>query len=213
MKIGIIGTGKVGTSLGKIWAENGQEVFLGSSDASKASKLAESINGNIKTGTYKEASEFGEIVVLAIPWSTVEETISSLGDLGGKIIIDVINAVAPNLGGLLIGHTTSAAEKIQGWASGAKVVKGLGAFDPEFLLEVKQRTPKPSLFTCGDDTQAKSKAKKLGELIGFEVVDCGPLKNARLLEPVAMLWIELAYNQGMGPGIAFKLLHHRKLPE
>ncbi|MBN1801914.1 MAG: NADPH-dependent F420 reductase [Candidatus Lokiarchaeota archaeon] len=213
MKIGIIGTGKVGTSLGKIWFEKGQEIFFGSRDPYKASKLAETFNDKIITGTHADASKFGEIIVLAIPWSAAEETISSLGDLSGKIIIDVINAVAPNLGGLLIGHTTSAAEKIQSWAKGAKVVKALGAFDPEFLSEVKNRTPKPSLFISGDDAQAKSKAKQLGELIGFEVVDCGPLKNARLLEPVGMLWIELAYNQGMGPGIAFKLLHHRKLPE
>ncbi|MFX1397535.1 MAG: NADPH-dependent F420 reductase [Promethearchaeota archaeon] len=213
MKIGIIGTGKVGTNLGKIWAENGQDVFLGSSDPSRAKNLLETFDVKINAGTYIQAAEFGEIVVLAIPWSAVQETITSLGDLGGKIIVDIINAVAPNLGGLLFGHTTSAAEKIKEWAVGATVVKGLGAFDPEFLSEIKERSPKPSLFICGDDPKAKTKATELGEIIGFEVVDCGPLKNARLLEPVAMLWIELAYNQGMGPGIAFKLLHHRKLPE
>ncbi|MFX1274083.1 MAG: NADPH-dependent F420 reductase [Promethearchaeota archaeon] len=213
MKIGIIGTGNVGTSLGKIWAENGQDIFFGSRDPVGVTKLVSKMGLNIQGGTYNEAAQFGEVVLLAIPWSSVEDTIGILGDLNGKIIIDCTNAVAPKLGGLLIGLTTSAAEKIAEWANGANVVKGFNAFDPEFINEVKTRSPKPSTFICGDDSKAKSLVKELGQIIGYDVVDCGPLKNARFLEPLAMLWIELAYTQGMGPGIAFKLLHHRKLPE
>ena len=213
MKIGICGTGSVGTVLGKIWAENGQEIFFGSRDPVGVIKLISKIGLDVKGGTYSEAAQFGEIIVLAIPWSAVQNTIGVLGDLKGKIIIDCTNAVAPSLGGLLIGHTTSAAEKIAEWAEGARVVKGFNAFDPDFLQEVKKRDPKPSNFICGDDADAKSKVKELAQLIGYDVIDCGPLKNARLLEPFAMLWIELAYTQGMGPGIAFKLLHHRKIPE
>ncbi|MCK4781069.1 MAG: F420-dependent NADP oxidoreductase, partial [Candidatus Lokiarchaeota archaeon] len=67
-----------------------------------------------------------------------------------------------------------------------------------------------SLFICGDYLDAKSKVKQLGLDIGFDVIDVGPLKNARLIEPLAMLWIELAYKQGMGTDIAFKLLRRRK---
>ena len=213
MRIGIVGTGNIGLSLGKIWAQNGQEIFFGSRDPVGVVRLADKIGLPVKTGTYFEAAEFGEAVVLAIPWSSVEETIKILGDLNGKIIIDCTNAVAPNLGGLLIGHTISAAEKIAEWAVGAQVVKAFNAFDPEFLPEVPNRNPKPSTFICGDNIQAKSKVSELGEILGYDVVDAGPLKNARFLEPLAMLWIELAYNQGMGPGIAFKLCRLRKLPE
>ncbi len=213
MKIGIIGTGNVGTSLGKIWAQKGQEIFFGSRDPVGVKRLVDRIGVPVKAGTYAEAAEFGEAIVLAIPWSSVEDTIGALGDLKGKIIMDCTNAVAPKLGGLLIGHTTSAAEKIAEWAEGAYVVKSFNSFDPELLPEVPKRSPKPTAFICGDSVQAKSKVKDLGELLGYDVVDAGPLKNARLLEPLAMLWIELAYNQGMGPGIAFKLCRLRKLPE
>ena len=213
MKIGIVGTGNVGTSLGKIWAQKDQEIFFGSRDPVGAKRLVDKIGVPVKAGTYAEAAEFGEAIVLAIPWSSVQDTIGVLGDLRGKIIMDCTNAVAPKLGGLLIGHTTSAAEKIAEWAEGAHVVKAFNAFDPEILPAVPNRNPRPSTFICGDNVQAKSKVKHLGELLGYDVVDAGPLKNARLLEPLAMLWIELAYNQGMGPGIAFKLCRLRKLPE
>ncbi len=176
-------------------------------------KLVNKIGLNVKGGTYYEAAEHGEVILLAIPWSSVQDTIGILGDLNGKIIIDCTNAVAPKLGGLLIGLTTSAAEKIAEWAKGANVVKGFNAFDPEFLDEIKSRDLKPSNFICGDDPKAKLLVRQLGQVIGYDVVDCGPLKNARFLESLAMLWIELAYTQGMGSGIAFKLLHHRKMPE
>ena len=105
MKIGIVGTGNVGTSLGKIWAKNGQEIFFGSRDPIGVKRLVDSLDVNVKAGTYTEAAQFGDIIVLAIPWSAVENTILELDDLTGKILIDCTNAVAPNLGGLLIGHT------------------------------------------------------------------------------------------------------------
>jgi len=213
MKVGIIGTGNVGTSLGKMWAENGYDIFFGSRDPVGVTKLVKKIGLNVKGGTYNEAAQHGEALLLAIPWSSVQDTISILGDLKGKIIVDCTNAVAPKLGGLLIGLTTSAAEKISEWAKGAYVVKGFNAFDPEFLHEIKSRDPRPSNFICGDDSKAKSIVTELGQVLGFDVIDCGPLRNARFLDPLAMLWIELAYTQGMGPGIAFKLLRHRKIPE
>ncbi len=211
MKIGIIGTGRIGTGLGKIWAEKGNDVFFGSRDPVRIKNLVSSIGPQVKGGTYSEAGQFGEVVVLAVPWSAVQESIKILGDLNGKIIIDCTNAVAPKLGGLLIGHTNSAAEQIKEWSKGSKVVKAFNAIGAENLIKEHFKEHKPSTFICGNDLQAKSVVKKLGEELGFDVVDAGPLKNARLLEPLAMLWIELAYNQGLGTGIAFKLLRRRKL--
>ena len=213
MKIGIIETGNVGTSLGKIWAENGQDIFFGLRNPKGISNLIDEIGIKAKGGSYEEAAQYGDVILLAIPWSSVQDTLNILGDLHGKIIIDCTNTVAPKLGDLLSDIGNSAAEHIAEWAKGAHVVKAFNAFDPEHLSEVKTRDPKPSTFICGDDPHAKSLVKELGHIIGYDVIDCGPLKYARLLEPLALLWFELAYTQGMGPGIAFKLLHHRKLPE
>jgi predicted dinucleotide-binding enzyme len=111
MKIGIIGTGSMGTGLGFIWAQKNHEVMFGSRDPVNAEKIASTSAANVSGGTYEDAAQFGDIVVFAIPWSAVKETIPILGDLNGKIVIDCSNAVAPHLGGLLLGHTTSAAEK------------------------------------------------------------------------------------------------------
>ena len=210
MKIGIIGTGRLGSALGKIWAEKGHEIMFGSQDPQKAKKLANSISNNADGGTYKEAADFSDVVVLAIPWSGAKESIKAAGDLKGKIIVDSTTTAAPHLGGAIIQITPSAAEKIVKWTEGAKVIKAVHTVGVESLNKLQFGTQQASLFVCGDNLDAKSKAKQIGIDLGFEVIDAGPLANARLIEPLGKLWIELAYNQGMGTDIAFKLLRRRK---
>jgi hypothetical protein len=63
-----------------------------------------------------------------------------------------------------------------------------------------------TMLVCGDDPAAKRTVLTLAEELGFEAVDAGPLARARLLEPLAVLWIALAYGEGLGPDIAWKLL-------
>ena len=63
-----------------------------------------------------------------------------------------------------------------------------------------------TMFYCGDDANAKATAAQLAQDLGFDPVDAGNLQQARLLEPLALLWIRLAYLQGMGRDIAFKLM-------
>lgn len=210
MKIGIIGTGKLGTNLGLLWADKGHEILFGSRDPVRAKSLESTLEKDVKGGTYSEAANFADVIVLAVPWSAVQESLEEVGDLTGKILIDCTNAVAPKLGGLLMGHTTSAAEKIAEWAKGAQVVKAFNTLGAENLVDSQILEQTPSTFICGDDLKAKSVVKELGIDLGFDVVDAGPLKKARLIEPLAMLWIELAYNQGLGTCIAFKLLRRRR---
>jgi NADPH-dependent F420 reductase len=210
MKIGIIGTGKLGSTLGKLWAEKGNTIIFGSRDSQKAKKLGKLVGFNSMGGTYEEAKKLGDIVVLAVPWSAAKEAIELAGDLKDKIVVDCTATVSPHVGGLLKGLTTSGAEKIAKWAENAKIIKTVHTIGVESLNKVEFGTQKASLFICGDDMNAKSIVKQLGTEIGFDVIDAGPLINARLIEPLAMLWVELAYNQGMGTDIAFKLLTRRK---
>ena len=74
MKIGIIGTGSMGTNLGKIWAEHGNEIFFGSRDPIRAKNIENVVGNNAKGGTYQEAVEFSDVLVLAVPWSAAQES-------------------------------------------------------------------------------------------------------------------------------------------
>ncbi len=205
MKISILGTGNVGRSLAKPWAEKGHEIVFGSRDPEKAQEIAESIGKNVSSATYAEAAKWGEIVVLAVTYTAAEDVLKATGDLTGKILVDCTNPLAPDLSGLLIGLNTSAAEEIAKLTE-AKVVKAFNSMGVGNIANLQFGSEIASTFICSDDEEAKSVVKSLGEDIGFDVVDTGPLSNARLLEPLALLWIYLAFKLGMGTGIAFKLL-------
>jgi NADPH-dependent F420 reductase len=206
MKIGIIGTGNVGKALGEAWAAHGHEIFFGSRDPQKAMKLAESLKRSGKGGTYSEATKYGTVIVLAIHWSHIKETLQSMGDLTGKILIDCINPVKPELTGLELGTNTSASEEIANMAKSAIVIKALNTIGALHFNNPNFGDLKASGFICGDDQDAKKTVSRLIAELGFDVVDCGPLLNARLLEPLALLWIKLAYVHGFGPNVAFKLI-------
>ena len=207
MRIGIIGSGNVGGTLGRRWAERGHEIMFGSRDPSsnKIQSLLEQINGKAKAGTLSDAAVYGEVLVLATPWPATERTLSDLGDLSGKIIFDCTNPLKPDFS-LDVGHSTSGAEQVALWADGARIVKVFNTTGYGNMADPSYDGQKATMFFAGDDHVAKSKAARLAEQIGFEAVDAGPLSHARLLEPMAVLWIYLAHAQGMGTGIAFQLL-------
>ena len=207
MRIGIIGSGNVGGTLGRRWAERGHEIMFGSREpaSKKVQSLIERINGKAKAGTLRDAAAYGEILVLATPWSATERTLSNLGDLSGKIIFDCTNPLKPDFS-LDAGHSTSGAEQVASWADGARIVKVFNTTGYGIMADPSFRGEKATMFFAGDDHLGKSKAARLAEEIGFEAVDAGPLSHARLLEPMAVLWIYLARVQGMGTGIAFQLL-------
>lgn len=204
MKIGVLGTGRMGSELARLWAAQGHDVMLGSREASKAQTLAAELGHGMRGGTQAEAAQFGDVLLLATPWHAAEGVVKSLPPLAGKILIDCTNPIAE--GGLAVGHTTSAAEQIAGWAPGARVVKAFNGVHFRHLARPLFGEQRMALFYCGDDPDAGAVAAGLAAEIGFEPVDSGPLANARLLEPLALLWIRLATSVGHGPDIAFALL-------
>lgn len=209
MKIGIIGTGNVGGALGTIWAGKGHEIVFGARDVkdSKLQELLKSAGNKARAASVPEAAQFGELVVFATPWPATQEAIKTAGDLSGKIVVDCTNPLKPDLSGLVLGTTTSAGEEVARWAKGAKVVKAFNTIGAPNFANPKFGAERASMFICGDDPAAKSAIAKLSQEMGFEPVDCGPLTAARLIEPLAMLWIHLAFKQSLGPtGHAFKLL-------
>ena len=207
MNIGIIGSGNVGKALGETWLKKGHEVlFSYSHDLQKLRAYAARLGGKASAGTPAEAVKFGEVVLFSPPWPAVEDALRAAGPLMGKILIDCTNPLKPDLSGLAIGHTTSAAEEVARRAAGARVVKGFNTTGAENMKNPQFGLQRAAMFICGDDAGAKTIVSGLGRDAGFEMVDAGPLSIARLLEPLAMLWIHLAYGQKMGTGFAFGLL-------
>jgi 8-hydroxy-5-deazaflavin:NADPH oxidoreductase len=208
MKIGIIGTGHVGGALGGRWARSGHEIIFGSRDpqGEKAQNLLRLVSGNVRVTGTTEAVSAAEVVLLATPWSATRDTLDRAGstNLAGKVVIDAVNPIGPDR--LLVGGNTSAAERIASWAPGARLVKAFNSTGSGNMSNTDYGGEKPSLFLCGDDAEAKNVVARLGAELDFDPVDCGPLSMARYLEPLAMLWINLSYNQGFGPDIAFRLL-------
>jgi 8-hydroxy-5-deazaflavin:NADPH oxidoreductase len=207
MKIAVIGSGHVGSALGERWAKGGHQVVYGSRDphGEKVQAVVRAAGPNASATTAAQAVANADVVLLATPWSAAEETVRGLGNsLSGKVLIDANNPMGP--GGLAVSGNTSAAEQIAGWARGARVVKAFNTTGSGNMLDPNYDSQPVTMFICGDDENAKKMAAQLAQELGFDVTDAGPLTMARYLEPLAALWISLAYGRGMGPNIAFRLM-------
>ena len=198
MKIAIIGAGNVGGTLGKAWAKKGHEVYYGvrNPGEAKTQELLRATAPTARAGSPAEAAAFAQVVLIATPWAATEAAIKSAGDLTGKVVIDATNPLKADLSGLEIGQTTSGAEMVAGWAPGAKIVKAFNTTGANIMAQPVIGGVPTVMFACGDDAAAKKIVLELAADAGFDAVDAGPLTQARLLEPWAMLWIWLAFKGG-----------------
>jgi predicted dinucleotide-binding enzyme len=208
VNIGIIGSGNIGGGLGRIWASKGHSViFSYARTAEKLNGLASSVP-HAKAGPPAEAASQSDIILLSVRWADVPDALRQAGDLRGKIVIDCTNPLKPDLSGLVLGCTTSAAEEIAKMAPGARIVKAFNTAFAQVYQEDNRLfgSRRAAMFYCGDEAEAKAIAAKLINDVGFEPVDSGPLASARYLEPLAMLMITLGFGVGMGTNIAFDLI-------
>jgi predicted dinucleotide-binding enzyme len=209
MKIGIIGTGNMGSGLGILWAKKGHDVlFSFSRDPKALDKAAAAAEGHARTGAPIDAANFGEVILLAVPWGAIEEALKDVvKTLSGKVLISCNNPLLPDLSGLLLGTNTSGAEEVARRVPGAKVVEVLFPFAEQLHSgSLTFGEIRPSQWLCGDDADAKNIVATLISELGLDPIDAGPITSARYLEPYGMLMIQLAYKQGLGSNIATKLL-------
>jgi 8-hydroxy-5-deazaflavin:NADPH oxidoreductase len=205
MRIAIIGAGSVGSTLGQAWLKHGEDVIWGlrNPDDQKYAALPEE-----RVKAPAEAVKGAEIVVIATPWSATQAAVQGLGSLRSKIVIDCTNPLGMGSDGLqlVLGFDTSAGEQVASWAPGAFVFKTLNTTGASNMATATEYAVKPMMLVAGDDVAKKTVVMELVGKLGFEPVDAGPLKNARLLEPFAMVWIDQAMKRGRGRDFAFALV-------
>jgi predicted dinucleotide-binding enzyme len=145
------------------------------------------------------------VVFLAVPFGAVVDVVQSLGrEVDGKVLVDVTNAIGD--GGLALGFTTSGAEELQKQAPAARVVKAFNTVFARHMDSGRVKDQPIAALVAADDANAKETVLGLARDIGFDAVDAGPLRNARLLEPMAFQNIQLGYALGLGTDIGFRLV-------
>jgi hypothetical protein len=208
MKIAMIGAGNVGSALGRAWLRAGEDVVFGIPEPADQKYRA---LPRERLHTSVEAALVADIVVLATPWPATETAVKSLGDLSGKIMIDCTNPLGVGRDGLelALGYDISGGEQVASWARGASVFKSLNQTGAENMEKAALFTARPAMFVAGDDEAQKPTVLSLVSKIGFDAIDAGPLRIARLLEAYGMLWIDQALKRGRGTDFAFALARRR----
>jgi 8-hydroxy-5-deazaflavin:NADPH oxidoreductase len=210
MHIAILGAGNVGAALARGWRHAGHEVTLGLRDPQRYSTLLAETGA--AAAPLAEAAAKADIVVIALPWPVAEQALADIGDLGGKIVIDTMNPLVrrPHGPELAIGHHTSAGEMVAGWLPSARVVKTLNQCGANIMAENAAMQARPVMFMASDYADAKTVVAGLLNELGFEPLDAGDLTKARLLEPMAMVWINQALMRGKGRDWAFAAIPNPK---
>jgi len=208
MKIAILGAGNVGATLGRRFAEVGHEIHFGVPDpGAHADKQSFATVGSVN-----EAAQNAQTILLAVPYGAVADAVRECGNLANKLVIDATNPLRFSEGklSLALGFETSGAETVAALATGAKVVKCFNQTGFGNMAQPEYTTGRNVMFVCGNDAEANETVRRLAESIGFDAVAAGDLQVARLLEPLAMLWIHLSMTTNLGRDFAFGLLRTRK---
>ncbi len=196
--IGIIGAGNMGRAFAKRLAAAGHDVAITARNLEHAKEASTAAGAGVRTVPIDEIARQADLIILATYFHDASEALRRAGDLTGKTVVDVSNPVTPDMSGLSVGHTTSAAEEIQKAFPQATVVK---AFNTVFA-QLLGSDARAQVFFAGDDASAKDGVRALIESAGLEPVDAGPLASARHLEPLGLLNIYFGYVAGRGTGIA-----------
>lgn len=193
-KIGIIGSGQVGQTLGSGFIKHGYQVMIGSRDTSKLADWKKQEGEKASTGSFEETAAFGEIIVLAVKATSAKATLEAIGaeKLNGKTIIDAANPIADTTpeNGVLKFFTTldkSLMEEFQETFPQANFVKAFNSVGSPFMVNPGFET-KPTMIICGNNEEAKKEVIEILEKFGWETADFGKVESARAIEPLCMLW-------------------------
>ena len=212
MKVRIIGSGEVAKALGSGFLKHGHQVALGSRTPAKLAEW-KTANPKAHTGTFADATQSAELVVLAVKGPAASEALRQAGaeNLKDKTIIDATNPIedAPPTNGVLksfTGPNESLMEKLQAEFPHAHFVKAFSSVGAALMVNPQFTEGKPTMFICGHDKKAKTQVKAILDQFGWETADMGGPEAARAIEPLAMLWCIPGFLRNEWTH-AFKLLH------
>jgi 8-hydroxy-5-deazaflavin:NADPH oxidoreductase len=218
MKVGILGSGDVGRILGKAFLSEGHEVLLGTRDTSKEAVVKwQTENPTAKLGSFADAAQFGELLLLASLGSAAVDVLNLAGidNLAGKTIIDATNPIEHDAKGMpladngVIRYFTnsneSLMERLQKLAPKANFVKAFNSVGNPFMYKPNFPAGKPTMFICGNNADAKATVTSILEQFGWESADMGMVESARAIEPLCILWCVPGFLQNQWTH-AFKLL-------
>jgi len=213
MRVGILGTGDVGRTLGKAFVTLGHEAKLGAREATneKAAAWVKETGPKASQGTFADAAGFGDIVVLATHGEANDAVIKSIPPerLEGKVLIDTTNPLDFSKGRpprLLVGQTDSGGEQVQRAAPKAHVVKCWNIVGHTSMFRPEYAGGAPDMLICGDDAEAKQQVTQILHDFGWsEVTDFGGIEASRYLEPLCIVWVMYGAKTGAWTH-AFKVL-------
>lgn len=183
MKIGIIGSGRIGSTVGRLWAQAGHSILFSSRHPERLASLVATIPGDVRVGTIEEAAQFGNVLLLSVPWVGVEEALAAAGSLSGKIVIDTTNQYAA-MGVQVLPNGMSAAEFNARRAPGARWTKAYNTLTSGFQAESAGRKGPERVVMpyAGKDSDAKRIVATLINDSGFEPFDVGGWAEAHWIE-------------------------------
>ena len=201
MRIGVLGTGMVGSAIATKLVELGHEVWMGSrtADGERAAEWVASAGSGASQGTFADAAAHGELVFNCTAGEASLAALEAAGaeSLAGKVLVDVSNPLDHSRGrppGLFTSSFDSLGEQIQRAFPDARVVKALNTVNVEVMVEPSKVSGAHDVFLCGDDGDAKARVVGLLESWGWpaeSVIDLGDLSSARGMEAYLLFWIGL----------------------
>lgn len=215
LKVGILGTGIVGQTLGTGFLQAGHDVKLGTREpfGDKAMHWVKANGPRASSGTFAETAQWGDLIVLATLGSAAESVVHLAGpaSFAGKVVMDTTNPLVFEPGKpptLSIGFSDSCGEMIQRLMPEASVVKAFNTVGAQQMIHPQFQGGPPDMFICGEDLEAKRLIEGICKEFGWNSIDMGGIEACRYLEPLAMVWIRYALKgEGWSPNHAFKLLH------
>lgn len=205
-RIAIVGAGNVGGNLGIRLAGSGYSLRFGVREGSDVKDVLAKCQGKAEASSVPEAAAWADVIFLAVPANAAVEAARAMGDLTGKVLVDCNNPLKWDDGPVHTpppeGSITAALAKA---FPKARVIKGFSTFGAEFHLDPKLGDSSIDVHLAGDDAEAKALVSSIATRAGFTPIDVGPLRNAGLVESLAILWIHLALRAGHGRQIGFKL--------